>query len=75
MATGEKPLVKDVRTLTFPPRGSCLAAGTGYGALTVWRTKGALLRRVGGSWDVIGERLPRDQLSGTNAVSWTRGPR
>ncbi|MER5536756.1 WD40 repeat domain-containing protein [Streptomyces mirabilis] len=31
-------------------------------------TKGALLRRGGGSWDVIGERLPRDQLSGTSAV-------
>ncbi|MER5536755.1 hypothetical protein [Streptomyces mirabilis] len=31
VATGENPLVKDVRTLTFPPRGSYLAAGTGYG--------------------------------------------
>ncbi|MFF3663445.1 toll/interleukin-1 receptor domain-containing protein [Streptomyces olivochromogenes] len=113
VATGEKPLVKDVRTLTFHPRGSYLAAGTGYGALTVWRTKdwvrvvdpvagddtgadrnvvdtvafspdggtlvtggwtkGALLRRVGGSWDVIGERLPRDELSGTSAVFLDRG--
>ncbi|MGW3123696.1 WD40 domain-containing protein [Streptomyces sp. NPDC001107] len=38
LATGEKPLVTDVRTLAFDPHGTYLAVGTGYGSLAVWRT-------------------------------------
>ncbi|MET7899715.1 hypothetical protein [Streptomyces mirabilis] len=56
-----------VDTAAFSPDGGTLVMGG-------W-TKGALLRRVGGSWDVIGERLPRDELSGTGTLAvWDDSP-
>ncbi|MFC8343541.1 TIR domain-containing protein [Streptomyces sp. NPDC057280] len=57
--------VNPIQALAFSPDGEFLVTAG-------WRT-GPLIRAVGAGWDVVGDRLSRDHLTGTSVVFTDQG--